>query len=383
MSTSLAPQKAYDDLTHEFGLVLPPGFSPRFTGHSVAVPFPDCSLRLALLPEHLRMLEHNNKPTNLPGLIYHEHCGFSFKLYTELLLDLENMFYVRMKEESEWIASRPLKFKVQDTLVSVGRASGAFCLLMEPPYFDEEIGQHDLHRSCTLKLVGVPQRDYQRLATSALYYLNAHYLSGVRYSACISHLTAESVEIDEEREDRRFEGVTRSRIRRRSDFRATEPLCFYNYACIQRGESSFLNFYRVLEFFFLQCRAQKLRSLRYRKAVTEEQILEELSPARELDCLRRMLSDYITEAMQRRLADFAYRTHLIPGTKFNALVDGLYAFRNSIVHSKAEEIQRVFVPNQFVPSPAIDKWTYVARTLAARVIAVLNVKYKDPISAYR
>lgn len=373
MPTDLTPKNAYEDLLNEFGLALPTGFSPRFSCHSISVPLPDCSLKITLLPKHLRLLEHNNKPTNVPGLTYHEHCGFSFKSYTELLLDLENQLYILIKDESEWIASRPLKFKVQDALVSIGCASGAFCLLMEPPYYDEEIGQQDLYRSCTLKLVGVPQRNYQRLATTALYYLNAHYLADVRYSACIAHLSAKSVEIDEEREDKRLESVARSRIRRRSDFRAMEPLHFYNFACIQRGESSFLNFYRVLEFFFLQCRAQKLRSLRYRKTITEEQILDELSPSRELDCLRRMLSDYTTEAMQHRLAEFAHRTHLIPSTKFNALVDGLYEFRNSIVHSKEEEIQRVFVPDQFVPSPIVDKWTYVVRTLATRVIAILNV----------
>jgi len=370
-------KKSLDSLIENWGLCLSDNFSPKFTENYVSLNLPGCNRELRLVSHQIDKLIEKQKIDDINQLKYKDDCGFNFNNYSEILTNISHKDFSYLGLPSDWIADESLKFKIDSVSVEIGQVSDPFILLLEPIYYDSDLYQHDFHEYASIKLYGGDSEKHEEYCIKSLYYLNSHYLQKPDLYARIWHLESPQTNYDLLSTHIEVEDILRNlkspQAVLHDDFISTEPLSIYNYACTLDTETSFLEFYRVLEFFFMSYQLTRISELRYDNSYSEKDILEELQIRNEVQFLKKMLHHTISRSIKSKLLKFAQDKDLIDGIyNFNNLVTKLYDFRNSIVHSKQEELNRTKIPNPFKPDNEIKAWSYITRKLADGVIQKLN-----------
>lgn len=322
---------------------------------------------LALSGSQLFQLMEGERLEDVEGLIYHEHCGFSYVGYAEFLITIDGAL--------EWPASRPLRFRIGRTLVEVGPASHLLPVLLEPYYRISSEEQFGFDSYPSVKIMSAPADRHRALLHRALFYLNSDYLRAAGVSAALHHLvdpeTVWEGSDDEERvDDTPF--ITRTRIGARKDHIADAPLILFNDASASYDEGMFLGFYRVLEYFFFRSLLQQLSRVRRDDGVSDEDLLALAKTPNEVSHLQKLLAGCVPRSRQKGLCWFAQKKGLIKGSGFGELVGALYQFRNSVVHAKEEQIARAVVPDPFESNPVVSSWNAIIRELAMRAIRRYN-----------
>ena len=293
----------------------------------------------------------------LSGLQFFPHCGFRWQGTAELLVSIDG--FVDMPSDGDF------RFKLGDATVSVQEASPALHALMTPAYWNDI--EEDFRFGWSLQIRGIGEGDLRQHVSNALFQLNSHYLRGYRASVAVHHALSrdEIVEIEEDPGLR----LTRKRIRKRPFLEDLAPLDLYNAASTNWGDARFLTFYRVLEFFFGRAVELEIEEMRRSERVSAAQLIARAQRRDELTQLIALVDSVLTPAARLSLDAFLARRGLIRTQDKNALPTGLYAFRNSVVHAKEQEIARIAIPN---PLEAEDKpmraWTYVVAEVARGAI---------------
>lgn len=340
----------------------------------INIPFINKTIRLE--ENDLVTLESNEKITYKKDLEYIGSCGYRYKNFYEISLNISHPGYTFFDESNDWRAS-PLSFKIDENQFLVGPSSPLFVLLTEPVYSDRDF-HYGFEKFATITLVLNNRNDYKSEIIKALYYLNAFYLKNIGFVASINHLRFEVGDplgiFYEHDIDEVFKKVSRTRNRKRKDFYKTEPLCLYNHANTLNSDQKFLYLYRVLEFFTERAKERKLKELRFDNTINETEILKTLDLKNEEKHLEMLLKESVTESLKRKLTGYAFNNRLIEEEKFNKLVRQLYKFRNSVVHAKEGQIQDTLIPNPFEENLTINRWIYIADELSRRCIKKYNEK---------
>ena len=308
----------------------PPGLSGKHAvvDQTIHITVPGSDASLVIADTHITRLLAGERLDDVVGLSYHEHCGFSYRDYAEFLITIDGAL--------EWPASRPLRFRIGETLVEVGPASHLLPFLMEPYYRIHSEEQFGFEVYPSVKVLSAPFERHRTLLHRALYYLNADYLRAVGASAALHHLVdPESIwEGAEEEQPDETPFITRNRVGKPSDFLSDAPLILFNDASDRYDEAMFLGFYRVLEYFFYRSLLHQLSRARRDEAVTDEDLLALAKTPNEVSHLQKLLAGCVPRSRQKGLCWFAQRKGLIKGNSFGELVAALYQFRNSVVHAK-------------------------------------------------
>lgn len=286
------------------------------------------------------------------------HCGIETVDYAEYLIDIDGW--------GSWPAKSPLRFKICDTHVQAGAMSAGMALLFESIYSSDDYLQTDLsERYATLRIANsaAPKED----ATMALFYLNLYYLRPLKSSVRIHHL----VDLDNP-DPYPFVGVPEKVVRRRTRTRKKinllKPVALYNQATTDGGDSRFLGFYRVLEFFFFRGALAEFGNLRRDASVTDEELLKRSRLEKELPQLKALSRSVLTKSEQRSVVDYVNTHELAKASNFDEAVTALYGFRNALVHAKESEITRSAVPDPFKFESATGSWNWIAELIAQRAI---------------
>lgn len=301
----------------------------------------------------------------LPSMHLFEEYGFHIQDYAEFFLTVHG---------AEWDKSFQIPFRIGSTFFDLGLPT-PLALFSPGHYFEatyDAIGKSgfDLVAEISLSMYPVQRDHCNDLLQKALFYVNSHYFQPYGMIAKL-----EPVARPEMNEDPDPEGLSQRlsrRIRRRrKDFRFTEPLQLYNYACTIGGPAQFHGFFRVIEFFMPIAAIRQISELRNDQTVSAERIYQMFEKGiREREMLREVIERSLTKSMEKKLREFAINGKLMKAN--DSLSDKLYTFRNSIVHSKQTEIGRSTLPPSFSENSKIRKWNYVAREIAKYTLTRLN-----------
>ena len=300
-----AIRESLNSLIDNRSLKLSEEFNPKFTDNYVAISLPGCDRELRLLPSHIEKIFNNQKIDDIPQLFYNDNYGFTFNNYSEYLMKILHKDFYDLGLENDWIADKPLKFKIDEISVEIGTVSDVLILLLEPAFHDEDIFQMEFNRYASIKLYGGNNSEHNDYCVKAQFYLNSYYLKKPDLYTEIWHLSIPDTSYElysthSEVEDI-LKNLKRSRILNRNDLVSVEPLYIYNYACTLNAEKSFIEFYRVLEFFFRSYQLTRISELRYDEDKCESDILDELSTRNEIQFLIKMLQHTTPQSMKNRL----------------------------------------------------------------------------------
>lgn len=361
-------EKSFDELADHL-----PNFSKDKLIHtistdSVNIEIPGCNKPLSLKPKNIHSLLDHKKIENIKDFVYHEHYGFSFNLYGEYFISISNSVH--------WIAPKPLKFKIDNYLIEIGPGSIYIKMLLEPYYGEEDIGQVDFEDYTTIKIIGTNFDNHENLLHNAIYYLNSYYFKSINLYASLMHLIHPDEVYNDFIEDRMTREIIRERIRNRQSLSSVEPLRLFNEACTLSGESRFLGFYKVLEYFFSRSLMVQFHSMRADRNITDDELIGFVKKRDEASLLKKLLNSCITPAHKKRLASIAKNRGLITKETFTDLTNALYDFRNSVVHAKEEFISQAVIPNPLKFDSYTNLWNSIVRDLAVKAIQKYNIRSK-------
>jgi hypothetical protein len=292
------------------------------------------------------------------------HCGVEMAGFAEYIVDLEHL--------GQWPRDEPLMFRVGESLVRLGAISAGLTLLLEPHYQNRDYLQDEFYeRWSSIQILGAERP--RETALSALFYLNADYLRKAKASARIHHLLSPK---DAQRDAAPLPSpVGRMRIRSRTPIVAHEPVRLFVAAASDFGESRFLGFYRVLEFFFGRARLLEFSAARNNFSVSDSDLIKKIRDERgEPHQLKSVLRSVLRPAEVRMLVRHVSYHKLAKCKTLEDVSTELYAYRNAVVHSKEEELSRTRLPDPFVPDRESERWLWIVEYLAARTIRSLGVQ---------
>lgn len=135
--------------------------------------------------------------------------------------------------------------------------------------------------------------------------------------------------------------------------RFIEPIIFYNEA-IKRyyinleDETSFLYLYKVIEYFFLINRKNEISVIIQENINNIDEIIlkmQNIYKTEEKICLSYIVNNESIKPKITKLISRAYKDKLISGESYDAFVDAVYSFRNSIAHGKGDKGYTLKLPN--------------------------------------
>lgn len=108
--------------------------------------------------------------------------------------------------------------------------------------------------------------------------------------------------------------------------------------------------------------------LRNDPSANAHDILNSASARNEEQQLRNLIANILTPSQKKKLFEYAKTQNLIKDSKLHDFVEGLYTFRNSLVHAKEKQLQKTTLPDPFMTNSNIKKWIYIVAVCAERAI---------------
>lgn len=307
-------------------------------------------------------------PCSIQGFQHIADCGFRFDSYIEIAVCMNDHHMYWPFGELDTV-----RFRIESAEVELALCSGLWQLLLGPYYEESDWGQEDFGQNLpTIRIAGHGNIDYMSSIISAIYYLNSYYLADADICVDVCHLTPAFTPLEFAIDEFGKAKLNQKRLVVRPVLRCRDAALLFNRAANSTYESRFLNYYRTVEYFTTQEVIDEINRLRHDTKVDTKELIRMIGKKGECDSLRVLLNRRLTPSMRGRFANYAYYKKLIKKNSFDALVDGLYEYRCSIVHAKEAMLDRTSIPDPFAADHRMTAWTFLMRKIAVRVVAVMN-----------
>lgn len=94
----------------------------------------------------------------------------------------------------------------------------------------------------------------------------------------------------------------------------------------------------------------------------------------ERSLLKNLLNKVLTKYDKKRIINYLQHKKVIPSDIFSKFSNILYEYRNSLVHSKETQIDKVDLPDLFDEKPYYLYWNFTIKYIAEACIRRLNTK---------
>lgn len=349
-------------------------FDYHITSDLVELKLPSCDQPLRLFLKNVSELYDGKGIDNISGIIHHRYCGFSFSNYAEFLVQFHYSDFPVFGWDELWLNGEILTFNIANYEIEISETSSFFILLLGSHYFDlDQYYEHLLH-SATIKIKNLGPSNPEDISNQAIYYINSTFFNELILSISIRHVRPyDSYEGFYELSNR-IKKVFKKKKTKKIISDLKQPIIIYNNACNLRGETKFLGFYKVLEYYADRNRLLKIQKLRFDKKISELELIKYASLRNELDFLKGLLIEITTTELQKEICDFVKKKKLLSDFNFQNLIKEFYSFRNSIVHSKESKIDFTVLPNQFdvFRIETLNNWCEIAQFFANIAIKNFN-----------
>jgi hypothetical protein len=354
----------FDKIKRKYSLDLLSDFQSQITKSGIIINAePYLPKGIYLTEEYLNEFL-NSGTLNINKLEYIEHCGFHLNKFTEIFFTVSNFV--------EWPSDRQLKIKIDGFFIEIGLATGFSKIFLMAKYFDV-YSKLAIEELLSVKIYSANIEKAKDCFHKALYYLNSHYLYKSKNFGIVANFETEYPNYYAIGE----QSVNRTRTRNRRDFISIEPLKLYNYAKTEENHYQYLAFYRVLEFFFPRVIEIKVKEMRSKNTISESAIISFIrdSTANEKNYLFHVIENSLTSSKKNNILSYSKSLNLIDkNASFRQFTDKIYEIRNSIVHSKENEITKSFIPEIFFARDNLTYWNYIIRDISHNAINTLNTK---------
>lgn len=321
--------------------------------------------KMAFTRKNVEEIVNKKALTGISGLTYYNDCGFSYYKYAEYFISFGDIY------GPKWPENDSLYFKIGAVGVAVGLSSSYMSLLLEPYYQESDYGQYNFSSEfASIKLFWVPTGEIDKYVHNVLFYLNSHYLLPFKLSASIYHLfdPKKPPEIYDIDEGPNMDGIVRKRIRSRKSASSIEPLMLFNNATVLSGESQFLEYYRVLEFYFERNYYKKLSLLRVDTKTSNKELINYIKSGNERSLLYELLDSRLNIKSKDDIVYYARKRGLVKSKLFNNFVESLYDYRCSVVHSKESLKDKTLLHSQIYVTESTKSWNYIVKMIATKII---------------
>lgn len=298
----------------------------------------------------LKDLMENNK------ISFFTDTSFFFNKYGEFLIE---------NKSGDFSGANSECFSIGQCEVEFSRPSGLFnifILFSESLKYDNivEYFEKDFF---TLKIRNVNKDKVEDCLQQTIFYLNN--LHNESYS--IAESLNEYYEVNEEElNDIQTTMLSNSKVIFGGLKQDTTPFSFFNYAKLLNSNESFIWYYKVLEFYFMENRAKEIDRVIDQKKKDYRKLLFDISQIYK-DEKGSLLKLLLSINLPNSIVQKAYSKKLIPENNIENFSSVLYQYRNKIVHGKKEEKFELLTP--YFLSPFFEEeWNKIIEEIAFLVI---------------
>ncbi|WP_044810242.1 hypothetical protein [Bacillus toyonensis] len=300
------------------------------------------------------LFEEYNFEVDNKGLIVYPYKGFYFKKYAEFFIEDENL--------KGYLRERDIEFSIGGVKVSVGKPTNIFKLIKNNNY-EEIVHEVDWYYEWddfyTISFDEINKEDVENYLQQALYIIS-NYINTCPTIGFDLRSWNEKEEMGFERSEKNYNVAIHSDV-----------ITFYNEAKKPGNLDKALNYYKVLEYFFMINREDEILFAvdNYNKRRNKADLISNISKiAKEneetsLKLLIERVNPRITEVIED-----AFEKKLIKENSHLAFAEELYSVRNDFVHAKQNHRRfEVWVPSILKEEEKYE-WIHILEKVAMECI---------------
>lgn len=127
--------------------------------------------------------------------------------------------------------------------------------------------------------------------------------------------------------------------------------------------NSFLDFYRILEYYSIINQETLVDKLRTDPTISKREFVIQMNKVIN-DKEIALLGQLVSKIADSKILNYCHKNNLIDKAKAELLTIKLYEFRNSLVHSKMNQKLLPFTKSLFEREDKVHEWNYVSKLLA-------------------
>lgn len=277
-----------------------------------------------------------------PNFHFYETFGFTVNKYSEFLIITE-----------EWEKAPDICLKVNSGIeITIGDITPLGHFIFDI-FHDNDI-HPELELCKSIRIIGCDSENVE------LYLLNAINKLIYEYNFSFNFCSLDTYEYWDENEikEEEFKEIS---LTVNSDLIPNR--LFYKGLKETDNTNSFLDFYRILEFYSIINQETLVDKLRNDSNISKREFVIEMNKVIN-DQEIALLGKLISKISDSKILMYCENNKLIDKAKPDLLTNKLYEFRNSLVHSKMNQKSLPFTKSLFEKEDKLHEWNYVCKELA-------------------
>jgi len=278
-----------------------------------------------------------------PSFKFHEKFGYTIDKFSEFLIIAE-----------EWDYAPNVCIKVDGGIeISVGDLTPMGCYIFD--IFHDNNYHPEFEYCKSIRIHGCSSDGVE------LYLLNALNKLKDELKFSFSFVSLTTPDYEEEENEKEYEIKEDKSLIPNFDIIPNRLL----YKGIEETDksNSFLDFYRILEYYSIIIMENEINILRNNPSISKRDFVIDLNK-RMNDNERALLGRLVKQVADGKLLNFCEKNNIIDKPKPDLLSNNLYDFRNSLVHAKSNQKLLTYTKSIFIRDKNLDNWTYICKELA-------------------
>lgn len=320
----------------------------------------------------LKLFRNKKNQTILSeNLSYLNDYGIQYKDYIEL-------FILNFPENIEFVHDSfviDFDFQIDNIKFNFSPPSDLFNFLMDFRYkgIYEEIDEKGFdEKYFTLKILNSKDVDFLDYAHQAVYFINSDLIiksDNVFYLTKLNStkITKKGLDLlDQEIVD--VIDLNRFAEGKKYLKKQIVPVKLFNYSLLQEFYNKYLYLYKILEYYASLNRLKKIELMRSDINVDTATLIDYIKNGNEERLLSNLLEDYIPPDDLQRFKYIIANCKALEEMKIFSLSKIIYSYRNSIVHSKEEKINKSIIPDIFPSDQVLENMNTLIENVVELVI---------------
>lgn len=281
--------------------------------------------------------------------------GFYFKKYSELLFMNEKL--IRLFENNQQV----ITFKIGSLIATISKPSLLFRLINA--HFKRNEGIMSWDDFYTIKFHDIDKNELESSLQQAIFHFNNQFNPFRKERTTFRIPTNPQIRSDI--------GYLSSKLNDKNFPKASHisAIAFFNEASNSTGYEAFINYYKVLEYFFKTGKEEKIKMLAEKYKSDDElaffvQEIVEVADRKEINALKNLVLVHQNDILITVKRAKAFK--LITDVSIEEFAESLYEFRNMYVHAKEDNSQ--LRPPKLLTTYGDEEWLNITREFAKKLI---------------
>ena len=328
---------------------------------------------LNLLNGKKRRNKRNRKIDRIKNknLFYLKDYGLQFKDYYEFFVSI-TPDEINFINESFAI---DLNFQIENIQFNFSPPSDFFNFIMYFVYkniYSDIVDKGFDEKYFTLKIFKGKNIEVFNWAQQAIFYINSDLLTNIQHKFYLTKLdSTEEITRGFDLEEKEIIDVLElNESSRKKKFKKKPliPLKIYNYSLLQEYYNKYIYLYKILEYYASLNKIKKIELLRKDDKIDTAILIDYIKNSNEEKVLANLFEDCLPNDEVERFKYIISNNRYLKESKGHSLSKIIYNYRNSIVHSKEEKIEKSIIPELFPTDFTLESMNLLIEEVVAIVI---------------